>query len=84
MVIFVFHVPSLAYLVEDLRGRFAGATVQVDALPVRLLARFLFGGASIDLCDGSNVGEVDLYRGDADIAHTSDVYASVTEFWVCV
>ena len=84
MVILVFHIPSLAYLVEDLRGRFAGATVEVDALPVRLLAGFLLGGASIDLCYGSDVGEVDLYWSDADIAHASDVYASVTEFWVCV
>jgi hypothetical protein len=36
------------------------------------------------LCDGSDVGEVYLYWGDADSAHASDVYASVAEFWVCV
>jgi len=84
VVVLVFHAPSLAYLVEDLRGWFSGATIEVDALPVGLLACFLLGGASIDLCDGSDVGEVYLYWSDADITHASNVYASVAEFWVCV
>ena len=84
MVVFVFHAPSLAYLVEDLRGWFSGATIEVDALPVGLLACFLLGGLSIDLRDGSDIGEVYLYWGDADITHASDVYASVAEFWGCV
>ena len=84
MVVLVFHAPSLAYLVEDLRGWFAGATIEVDALPVRLLACFLLSGLSIDLCDGSDVGEVYLYCSDADITHAPDVYASMAEFWICV
>ncbi len=84
MVVFVFHAPSLAYLVEDLRGWFSGAAIEVDALPVGLLACFLLGGLSIDLRDGSDIGEVYLYWGDADITHASDVYASVPEFWGCV
>ena len=84
MVVLVFHAPSLAYLVEDLRGWFAGATIEVDALPVRLLACFLLSGLSIDLCDGSDVGEVYLYCIDADITHAPDVYGSMAEFWICV
>jgi hypothetical protein len=36
------------------------------------------------LRDGSDIGEVYLYWGDADITHASDVYASVAEFWGCV
>ena len=84
MVVFVFHAPSLAYLVEDLRGWFSGAAIEVDALPVGLLACFLLGGLSIDLRDGSDIGEVYLYWGDADITHASDVYVSVAEFWGCV
>jgi len=84
VVVFVFHAPSLAYLVEDLRGWFSGAAIEVDALPVGLLACFLLGGLSIDLRDGSDIGEVYLYWGDADITHASDVYASVAEFWGCV
>jgi hypothetical protein len=49
-----------------------------------LLACFLLGGLSIDLCEGSDVGEVYLYWSDADITHASDIYASVAEFWGCV
>lgn len=83
MVVLIFHAPSVAYFLQDPRGWFAGATIQVDALPVRLLAGFLFDGLSIDLGDGSDIGEVYLHWSDADITHASDVDASVAQFWGC-
>ena len=84
MVVLVFHAPSLAYFVEDLCGWFSRATIEVDAFAVGLLACFLLGGLSIDLCDGSDTGKIDLYWSCGDRTHASDVYASVAKFWGCV
>jgi hypothetical protein len=84
VVVLVFHAPSLAYFVEDLRGWFSRATIEVDAFAVGLLACFLLGGLSIDLCDGSDTGKIDLYWSHVDRTHASDIYASVAKFWGCV
>jgi hypothetical protein len=59
VVVLVFYTPSLAYFVKNLRGWFSRATIEVDAFPVRLLACFLLGGLSIDLCDGSDTRKIE-------------------------
>ena len=85
MVVLVFHAPSLAYFVEDLCGWFSRATIEVDAFAVGLLACFLLGGLSMDLCDGSDTGEVySVLESLRDRTHTSDIDASVAKFWGCV
>lgn len=83
-MVFIFYAPSIANSLEYSLWLLALATAQVDALSVSLLARFLLGGLSVDLCDRSDIGEVYLHCSDADVTHTSDIYASVAEFWVCV
>ena len=50
VVVLVFHAPSLAYFVEDLRGWFSRATIEVDAFAVGLLACFFFSVDCRSIC----------------------------------
>jgi hypothetical protein len=84
VMVLIFNAPSIAYLLQDFRRWFSGATANVNALAVGLFAGFLLRGLSINLGDRLDMGEVYLSWSDADVTHTSDVYTSMAELWVCV
>jgi hypothetical protein len=77
-VIFVFYSPAVANFLQYPRWWLAVAAAQVDALPVGLLAGFLFCGLTMDLGDRPDAGEVHLQGRDRDVADASDIDASMT------
>lgn len=60
VMVLIFNAPSIAYLLQDHRRWFSGATANVNALAVGLFAGFLLRGLSINLGDRLDMGEVYL------------------------
>lgn len=84
MVVFVFHVPAQAYLLQHGCGRFFLAAAQVDSSAFGVLAGFFTGRLTLDLGNRTYAGEVDLQGVDRHEPDRAGIDASVAEFYRCV